>query len=85
MSPCPISGQLIPEYQLESPSTRDALPMCIVTGKHMLLDDWTFCPVSKFPALYSEYVKYIESEISNSVASGGAGADGEGPVAPAAV
>jgi len=58
-SPCPISGLMIPVYQLECPTTRDALPMCIISGKHMVLDDWCFCPVSKFPALYSEYVRYI--------------------------
>ena len=34
--------------------------MCVVTGRHMVLDDWCFCPVSKCPALYSEYIKYIE-------------------------
>lgn len=59
---CPVSGQLIPATQLECPTTRDALPMCVVTGRHMELNDWCFCPISKCPALYSEYVKYIESE-----------------------
>ena len=37
--------------------------MCVVTGRHMVLDDWCFCPVSKCPALYSEYVKYIEVRV----------------------
>ena len=60
LSPCPLSGQLIPVMQLECPTTKDALPMCIVTGRHMVLDDWCFCPVSKFPAIYSEYVRYIQ-------------------------
>lgn len=60
LSPCPLSGQLIPVMQLECPTTKDALPMCVVTGRHMVLDDWCFCPVSKFPAIYSEYVRYIQ-------------------------
>eukprot|EP01035_Chromulina_nebulosa_P018174 gene18174-23832_t len=64
LSPDPISNQLIPCTQLESPVTRDAIPMCIITGKHLVLDDWCFCPNSKFPALYSEYLKYIEREIA---------------------
>jgi len=51
---------MIFETLLECPSTRDALPMCIITGKHMLLNDWCCCPITKFPALYSEYVKYIQ-------------------------
>lgn len=61
LSLCPVSNQLIPVSQLECPTTRDALPMCIITGRHMLLDDWCFCPVSRFPALYSEYIRYIET------------------------
>ncbi|KAJ1425692.1 hypothetical protein B484DRAFT_432008, partial [Ochromonadaceae sp. CCMP2298] len=62
---CPISGQMIAATSLECPTTRDALPMCVVTGRHMVLDDWCFCPTSKFPALYSEYVKYIEGELAS--------------------
>jgi hypothetical protein len=63
-SVCPVSGQQIPIMQLECPTTRDALPMCVVSGRHMVLDDLCFCPVSKFPALYSEYVRYIEDEVA---------------------
>ncbi len=70
-SVCPISQQLIPVTSLECPTTRDALPMCVVSGKHMVLDDWCFCPVSKFPALYSEYVKYIETDIKAVLALSG--------------
>lgn len=62
-SVCPISNQMIPQAQLECPTTRDALPMCAVTGRHMVLHDWCFCPVSKAPVLYSAYVKYIETEL----------------------
>ena len=65
-SSCPVSGQEIPRTQLECPTTRDALPMCVVTGRHMVLEDWCFCPVSKFPALYSEYVRYINDELASS-------------------
>ena len=62
LSPCPISGTLIPQTQLTCPTTRDSLPMCIITGRHMLIDDWCFCPNSKLPALYSEYRQYIQDE-----------------------
>ncbi len=48
--------------ELECPTTRDALPMCVITGRHMVLDDWCFCPNSKSPALYSFYRNYIETE-----------------------
>merc|ERR1711988_2097942 len=35
LSPCPISGEEIPVTQLECPTTKDALPMCIVSGRQM--------------------------------------------------
>ena len=69
-SPCPVSGQLIPVTQLESPATRDALPMCVVTGRHMVLDDWCFCPVSRCPALHSAYKKYVEDELAATAEAG---------------
>ena len=50
---------------LECPSTKDAIPICICSGTHMVLDDWCFCPISKLPAIYSEYVAYIKSEVAN--------------------
>lgn len=62
VSPCPMSNELISSYQLESPITKDAIPMCIITGKHLVTDNWCFCPNSKFPALYSEYLDYIDRE-----------------------
>jgi WD repeat-containing protein 19 len=62
LTPCPISGQLIPASQLSCPTTRDSLPMCIITGKHLVLQDWCFCPNSKLPALHSEYIRYIQED-----------------------
>ena len=61
LSPCPITNEMIPITQLESTS-RDQIPMCIITGRHMVISDWCFCPVSKMPALHSAYMSYIESE-----------------------
>ena len=78
LSLCPISQQLIPLTQMECPTTKDALPMCVVTGRHMVLADWCFCPVSKMPALYSEYVRYIEGEIATARAAAAAAAAEEG-------
>lgn len=60
LSPCPVCQQMIPETQLECPTTRDALPMCIVTGRHMVLSDWCFCPRSRLPATLSAYIRYID-------------------------
>jgi WD repeat-containing protein 19 len=78
-SPCPISGEMIHITNLECPTTRDALPMCIVTGRHMVVSDWCFCPTTKFPALYSEYVKYIKAELATGASAAGTGAEGSTP------
>lgn len=92
LSVCPVSGQQIPAMQLECPTTRDALPMCVVSGRHLVLDDWCFCPVSKFPALYSEYVRYVEDEVSALASQdataeliNSAGGESKSPVSPGAL
>jgi WD repeat-containing protein 19 len=68
-SPCPISGEMISQTDLECPSTKDHIPMCVCTGRHMEIDDWCFCPVSGMPALYSEYIKYLTAEAPNALES----------------
>jgi len=69
MTPCPISNDMIPCTELECKTTKDAIPMCVATGRHMEIDDWCFCPVSGLPALYSEYLKYLHAEAPNVVDS----------------
>lgn len=64
---------MIPEMRLTCPETNKDIPMCVLTGRHMELEDWCFCPVSGMPALFSEYKKYIES-------TGPAGDSGTDPI-----
>jgi hypothetical protein len=82
LTACPISAQLIPASQLECPTTRDSLPMCVVTGRHMVLEDWCFCPVSKFPALYSAYIEYINTYPAKKRQEGQDGDSKDGDDAP---
>ena len=42
--------------------TKNDIPFCVVSGYHMVAGDWCICPNSKFPALYSKYVRYLETE-----------------------
>merc|ERR1711988_1897064 len=58
----PDQQQMIPITQLECPTTKDAIPMCIVSGRHMEAEDWCICPNSNMPALLSQYIEYLESE-----------------------
>ena len=37
--------------------------MCVVSGRHMERDDWCLCPISKMPALYSQYSNYVRHEM----------------------
>mmetsp|Transcript_26664 Transcript_26664/g.38228 ORF Transcript_26664/g.38228 Transcript_26664/m.38228 type:complete len:104 (+) Transcript_26664:260-571(+) len=52
------------EMNLTCPTTNERIPMCILTGSHMVLEDWCFCPHSGMPVLFSEYIKYIKAEES---------------------
>lgn len=36
--------------------------MCVVTGQHMVEDDWCICPRSRMPALMSHYESYLQYE-----------------------
>ena len=62
LSKCPYTGDLIPITELVSPGTKNDIPFCVVTGRHMVKEDWCVCPVSKLPALYSKYVEYLNAQ-----------------------
>merc|ERR1711957_79480 len=38
------------ESQLDCPNCKNISPFCIITGKRMLRQDWSYCPSCKFPA-----------------------------------
>ncbi|CAM9457863.1 unnamed protein product [Phaeothamnion confervicola] len=78
LSPCPISGDLIKHTELECPATKDPLPMCVVTGRHMLRDDWCVCPRSRMPALHSEYLRYLRHAAAVAAAAGSGNGNGNG-------
>jgi len=58
-TPSPYSGEMMDSYELVCPTTHNHIPFCVITGRHMVTDDWCICPNSGMPALYSEYVKYL--------------------------
>jgi len=62
-SPCPMCNTFLPLTELECPGPHAAaIPMCVVSGRHMEREDWCICPNSGLPALYSAYLDYIEIE-----------------------
>ena len=62
-TPSPFDpGVRLPETALECPSTRNTIPYCIATGRHIVLTDLTVCPSCEFPASFSAFTKLMEAE-----------------------
>jgi len=59
-SPCPVCAAGIPETMLDCPECKSRIPYCIVTGRHMVLEDWSQTPCCQFPCLYSQVKPFIE-------------------------
>eukprot|EP00743_Colponemidia_sp_Colp-15_P004281 GILK01004618.1.p1 GENE.GILK01004618.1~~GILK01004618.1.p1 ORF type:complete len:1398 (-),score=319.35 GILK01004618.1:169-4362(-) len=60
LSACPFCSSAIPETMLDCQNCKNTIPYCIATGRHMVLNDWSRCPLCRFPALHSEFVKTVE-------------------------
>ncbi|CAK9101199.1 WD repeat-containing protein 19 (Intraflagellar transport 144 homolog) [Durusdinium trenchii] len=60
-SESPYASDMVCNFDLMCPRTKNHIPFCIITGRHMVLDDWCICPNSKLPALYSEYVHFLQT------------------------
>ncbi|KAF1791464.1 WD40/YVTN repeat-like-containing domain [Phytophthora cactorum] len=65
-TPCPYCSHELAEAELDCPTCKNAIPYCIVTGFHMVKDDWTQCPCCTFPATgYPEELhKVPENEVN---------------------
>ncbi|KAJ8298290.1 hypothetical protein KUTeg_024821 [Tegillarca granosa] len=64
LTPCPFCGFQLPETDLTCPECKNTIPYCIVTGRHVLKDDLSACPKCDFPAIFSEFIKLLETEES---------------------
>ncbi|KAH9586521.1 WDR19 [Trypanosoma melophagium] len=58
-SPCPFCDSQVPETELDCGTCKNTLPFCMVTGKHMVKDDYSECPICHFPALYSSFMSLL--------------------------
>lgn len=59
--PCPYCGNEVPQTKLDCPECKNTIPYCIITGRHMVKDNWTMCPNCSFPALHSELMSLLEA------------------------
>ncbi|VDP37007.1 unnamed protein product [Schistosoma curassoni] len=59
-TPCPSCGSRLLETSLYCTECRSTIPYCVITGYHVVKNDFATCPGCQFPALYSELMKYVE-------------------------
>jgi len=62
ISLCPQCSATLSVTDLICTSCETQLPFCIITGYHLIIDDWTQCPSCHFPALYSKLKEYLLTE-----------------------
>ncbi|KAG5445532.1 WD repeat-containing protein 19, variant 2 [Clonorchis sinensis] len=60
-TPCPLCSSPITASSLYCTECRITLPYCIITGNHVVRSDFTVCPNCQFPAIYSEFMSYVEN------------------------
>lgn len=58
---CPFCSTLVPDNVLDCLECKNHIPYCIASGKHMILQDWSYCPRCEFPALHSRMKSVLES------------------------
>lgn len=57
---CPHCWAPVANSALSCDACKNQIPYCIISGMHMVFNDWSFCPSCRFPALHSVLVKFIE-------------------------
>ena len=53
----------VPESELYCSQCKNSLPYCIATGYHIVPYDLTACPLCKFAATKSEFLKLVEDGV----------------------
>ena len=56
-SPCPYCNEKIYETSLICNFCKNRLPCCILTGKHIIIDDFALCSGCDFPGYFTEFKK----------------------------
>ncbi|XP_015117789.1 WD repeat-containing protein 19 [Diachasma alloeum] len=62
LTPCPYCKNRIPETDINCDKCKNTIPFCIATGRHVVENDFTFCPQCDFPAIRSEFLRIVETE-----------------------
>ncbi|DAZ95514.1 TPA: LOW QUALITY PROTEIN: hypothetical protein N0F65_001853, partial [Lagenidium giganteum] len=62
VTPCPFCANELAEADLDCAKCKNWIPYCVVTGYHMVRDDWSSCPKCLFPALHSQLTAHIQAD-----------------------
>ncbi|EFX73748.1 hypothetical protein DAPPUDRAFT_324995 [Daphnia pulex] len=87
LTPCPFCSTAIPSTLLVCIQCKQHIPMCIVTGMHVIKEDLTRCPSCQFMAIRSEFMKLVDGGepcpmCNNKISSNGALAVWTEPLKP---
>lgn len=61
-TPCPYCKSPVGELDTQCATCKNFIPFCIASGKHMMLQDWSCCPVCTLPAIKEELKRIIEAD-----------------------
>ncbi|GMT20667.1 hypothetical protein PFISCL1PPCAC_11964, partial [Pristionchus fissidentatus] len=60
-TPCPFCNKQVVGTVLNCEYCKSKLPYCILTGRHVVADDFAVCPSCDFPAIKSEMIREMKS------------------------
>ncbi|KAF7634437.1 hypothetical protein Mgra_00006192 [Meloidogyne graminicola] len=60
LQPCPYCGTSVNEFMLGCNNCQANIPYCILTGRHIVREDFSTCPKCNFPGNLSEFYKLTE-------------------------
>ncbi|AYU79350.1 wd repeat-containing protein 19 [Leishmania donovani] len=64
MLPCPYCDAPVAETELDCGACKNTIPFCIVTGKHIVKNDYTATPCCGFPATYSALMTRLSETLT---------------------
>uniref|UniRef100_A0A8R1DX62 WD repeat-containing protein 19 n=1 Tax=Caenorhabditis japonica TaxID=281687 RepID=A0A8R1DX62_CAEJA len=60
-SPCPYCEYPTADYAISCDNCKMLIPYCIITGRHIVSEDFSRCPTCEMPAYYSEFRKLSQA------------------------
>ncbi len=58
VSACPNCSADLPNYDLFCNICETEIPFCLMSGRHLVPDDFAYCPHCEFPGIKSEFMRF---------------------------